>query len=172
MTEPYGALAGGDLSTEIPGVGRSDEIGGMAAAVQVFKDGAAEKGKLEVEAVATRHLRNPERSRTEAERVAAAERQAEVVEGLASSLAQLAAGDLTCTLERAFAPEYERLRVDFNASLAALEQSMCAVSANTQAIRRAPARYRPHPTICRNAPSSRPRASKRPPPRSNRSPRR
>ena len=47
-------LAGGDLSTEIPGVGRSDEIGGMAAAVQVFKDAAAEKGNLEAEAVATR----------------------------------------------------------------------------------------------------------------------
>jgi methyl-accepting chemotaxis protein len=135
MTEAMRRLAGGDLSTEIPGVGRSDEIGGMAAAVQVFKDEALEKGKLEVEAVATRQSTESERGRTEAERAVAAERQAEVVEGLASSLAQLAAGDLTCTLERAFAPEYERLRVDFNASLAALEQSMCAVSANTEAIR-------------------------------------
>jgi methyl-accepting chemotaxis protein len=31
-------LAAGDKSTEISGIGRGDEIGGMAAAVQVFKD--------------------------------------------------------------------------------------------------------------------------------------
>ena len=36
--------------------------------------------------------------------------------------------------------------------------------------RRTPARYRPPPTIWRGAPSSRPRASKRPPPRSKKSP--
>jgi methyl-accepting chemotaxis protein len=135
MTEAMRRLAGGDLSTEIPGAGRSDEIGGMAAAVKVFKDAAAEKGDLETEAATARRSADSERGRVEAERAAVAERQAEVVDGLASSLAQLAAGDLTCSLERAFAPEYERLRVDFNASLAALEQSMGAVSANTQAIR-------------------------------------
>jgi methyl-accepting chemotaxis protein len=31
-------LAAGDKSTEISGIGRADEVGGMAAAVQVFKD--------------------------------------------------------------------------------------------------------------------------------------
>lgn len=31
-------LAGGDMSVEIPGVGRGDEVGGMASAVQVFRD--------------------------------------------------------------------------------------------------------------------------------------
>ncbi len=38
MTHAMGALSGGDKSVEIPGVNRSDEIGRMAAAVQVFKE--------------------------------------------------------------------------------------------------------------------------------------
>ena len=42
-------LADGDTSVAIPGAGRSDEIGEMAGAVQVFKDNALEKERLEVE---------------------------------------------------------------------------------------------------------------------------
>ena len=38
MTDAMKRLAGHDLSTEITGLGRKDEIGAMAAAVQVFKD--------------------------------------------------------------------------------------------------------------------------------------
>ncbi len=38
MTGAMGRLAGGDLETHIPEQGRKDEIGGMADAVQVFKD--------------------------------------------------------------------------------------------------------------------------------------
>ena len=69
MTDAMRRLAGGDLSTEMPGVGRSDEIGGMAAAVQVFKDEALEKGKLEVKTDRRRANRpKSERGRTEAER--------------------------------------------------------------------------------------------------------
>ncbi len=38
MTGAMGILAEGNLETEVPAQGRKDEIGGMAAAVQVFKD--------------------------------------------------------------------------------------------------------------------------------------
>jgi methyl-accepting chemotaxis protein len=38
MTHAMRRLAGHDLSTDVPGTDRGDEIGGMAAAVQVFKD--------------------------------------------------------------------------------------------------------------------------------------
>ena len=38
MTSAMTGLAQRDLTTAIPGVGRGDEIGGMAQAVQVFKD--------------------------------------------------------------------------------------------------------------------------------------
>ncbi len=43
------ALAGGDLGVEIDGLGRRDEIGNMARAVEVFKNNAIEKEQLEAE---------------------------------------------------------------------------------------------------------------------------
>ena len=49
MTSAMGQLAGGDTTVEIPAQGRSDEIGEMADAVQVFKDSAIEMKRLEEE---------------------------------------------------------------------------------------------------------------------------
>jgi len=46
MTEAMRRLAGHDLKTEITGVGRKDEIGAMASAVQVFKDNMIEADRL------------------------------------------------------------------------------------------------------------------------------
>ena len=46
MTIVMQRLAGGDTSAEVPGTERTDEIGEMAAAVQVFKDNAIEKIRL------------------------------------------------------------------------------------------------------------------------------
>jgi methyl-accepting chemotaxis protein len=43
------ALAGGDSAVDIPGVGRKDEIGEMAGAVQVFKDSMNEAERLRAE---------------------------------------------------------------------------------------------------------------------------
>ena len=43
------ALAGGDKSVEVPGVGRKDEIGQMADTVQVFKNNMIEAERLRVE---------------------------------------------------------------------------------------------------------------------------
>jgi methyl-accepting chemotaxis protein len=40
------ALAGGDKTVAIPGLGRKDEVGQMADTVQVFKDGMIEKERL------------------------------------------------------------------------------------------------------------------------------
>jgi methyl-accepting chemotaxis protein len=48
-TEAMTKLAGGDTSVAVPGCGRRDEIGTMAAALQVFKDIAVEKQKLEAQ---------------------------------------------------------------------------------------------------------------------------
>ncbi len=57
------------------------------------------------------------------------------VNELGAGLSRLAQGDLERRIETEFIPVLEPLRVDFNASLEALEQSMLAVSGNTQAIR-------------------------------------
>ena len=49
MTDAMEKLADGNLEVEVPGVGKEDEIGQMAAAVQVFKDNAIEVKRLEAE---------------------------------------------------------------------------------------------------------------------------
>ncbi len=49
MTEAMGVLAKGDLTVTVPAVGRKDEIGEMADAVQVFKDNALEVERLKKE---------------------------------------------------------------------------------------------------------------------------
>ena len=51
MTDAMGRLAKHDLETKIEGVGRKDEVGQMASAVQVFKDSMIEAGRLRQEQV-------------------------------------------------------------------------------------------------------------------------
>jgi len=58
MTDSMSRIAAGDVEETIPGVGRADEIGGMAAAVEVFKTSLKRNRELEVE---------NERSRAEAD---------------------------------------------------------------------------------------------------------
>jgi len=50
MTQAMRQLAEGDLTTEVPGVSRKDEIGAMAGAVEIFKQGAIERTRLQEEA--------------------------------------------------------------------------------------------------------------------------
>ncbi|ORE85145.1 cache domain-containing protein, partial [Aurantimonas sp. 22II-16-19i] len=54
MTSAMRRLASGDKAVEVPGVGRHDEIGEMAGAVQVFKEQAIERERLQKEAEAAR----------------------------------------------------------------------------------------------------------------------
>jgi signal transduction histidine kinase len=49
MTSAMTTLAKGDTSIEVPGVSRSDEIGAMAAAAQVFKDNMIERQRAQTE---------------------------------------------------------------------------------------------------------------------------
>ncbi|NIA68942.1 HAMP domain-containing protein [Pelagibius litoralis] len=53
MIASMGELASGNLAVEIPGVGRHDEIGDMADAVQVFRSNAEEQRRLEKEKLET-----------------------------------------------------------------------------------------------------------------------
>ena len=55
------ALADGSLDGEIPGVGRGDEVGKMAATVQIFKDNAVRVHELEKAEAATRDRASAER---------------------------------------------------------------------------------------------------------------
>jgi methyl-accepting chemotaxis protein len=83
------ALAGGSLDGEIPGVGRGDEVGKMAATVQIFKDNAVRVRELEKAEAETRE-------RAAAERRSAMENLAgdfeRSVNGIVRSVSTAAAG--------------------------------------------------------------------------------
>src|SRR5207245_10038520 len=53
ITESMSVLAGGNVRAEIPFADRKDEIGSMAAAVQVFKDNMIKARELEAAAAET-----------------------------------------------------------------------------------------------------------------------
>ena len=74
MTGAMGKLAAGDNAVEVPAVGRKDEVGRMADAVQTFKDAAIEKVRLEAEAAEQRRAAEEDRKAAEAERAATAQR--------------------------------------------------------------------------------------------------
>ena len=128
-------LAAGDLSALVPGEDRRDEVGSMAKTVQVFKEAGIAKIRLEGEATEQRAASEAGRLANEAARQAAAKQQAFVVESLASGLATLSGGDLLFRLNTSFAPEYDKLRTDFNGAMDKLQAAMRAISVNTQAIR-------------------------------------
>jgi methyl-accepting chemotaxis protein len=128
-------IADGSIEIEVPDQSRRDEVGAMAAVVQTFKAAAIEKGRLERQAEMDRRSAEQERSRTEEERRAVADQQAAVVESLAAALGRLSAGDLTCDMTVAFAPEYERLRTDFNKAVAELREVIGTIVININAIR-------------------------------------
>ncbi|MBI2235742.1 MAG: Tar ligand binding domain-containing protein [Magnetospirillum sp.] len=58
-------LAKGDTAAEVPGTVRSDEIGDMARAVNVFRDNAIERQRLEVHAAEEQHRERARQQRIE-----------------------------------------------------------------------------------------------------------
>ncbi|MGQ3017549.1 methyl-accepting chemotaxis protein [Phenylobacterium sp.] len=135
MTSAMRRLAEGDSSVEVPARGRKDEVGEMAEAVQVFKDAAIEKARLESQTDEQRRQTEAERARNEAERAATAQEQAKVVAGLASGLDHLARGDLTFRISEPFPGDYVKLRDDFNAAISQLQEAMSVVAINVRAMR-------------------------------------
>jgi methyl-accepting chemotaxis protein len=83
------ALADGKLDGEIPGVGRGDEVGKMAATVQIFKDNALRVHELEQAEAATRERSAAER-RTAMEGLASDFERS--VNGIVRSVSTAAAG--------------------------------------------------------------------------------
>ena len=135
LTGAMKKLAAGDNSVVIPAIGRKDEIGEMAGTVQVFKDAALAKIRLQGEAEETRRAAEADRSKNEADAVLATQRQAKVVQSLATGLDRLSDGDLAFRLTEAFAPEYEQLRADYNAAMEKLQDAMSQVIGAASAIR-------------------------------------
>jgi methyl-accepting chemotaxis protein len=92
MTEAMRRLAGGDTSTVVPATGRTDEIGQMAAAVQVFKDTMIETGRLRAEQEALKTRAEAERRQSMLDLAARFESQVgAIVDGVTAQATELQA---------------------------------------------------------------------------------
>jgi methyl-accepting chemotaxis protein len=153
MVERMKALATGTLSVEIEGLGRRDELGEIAAAVEVFKTNAIQRLQMEKEAAAQRSAADAERAnaetekarvaaiqaadrsaaeaeraKVEAEKARAADIQSHAMRALGLGLQRLADGDLTSRLDQNFPLEFAKIRDDFNAATEKLMQTVRAVA--------------------------------------------
>jgi methyl-accepting chemotaxis protein len=128
MTAVMRKLAQGDHSVTPPGIGRGDEIGSMAEAVQCFRDAALDKLRLEQEGVDQRRETESERARVAAGEAQAAHAQAEVVKAVGQGLEMLAAGELTFRIATAFPADYEKLRHDFNGAIGQLQDTLTIIN--------------------------------------------
>jgi len=104
MTVAMNDLAGGKLDVEVPGIGRRDEVGEMAEAVEVFKSNAVARQELEAEQKET-EARAVARRKSDMNKLANEFEGAvgQIVETVSSASSELeaSAGTLTSTAERA-----------------------------------------------------------------------
>jgi methyl-accepting chemotaxis protein len=134
ITASMKTLAEGDSNSAIPYDGRADEIGEMAAAVEVFRANAVANLRLEQEADTQRTQAEQEQRRAaEVERIKA-DAMAQATSGLANGLKHLASGNLTFQLSEPFAADFESLRSDFNAAVGQLAETLGSVAQSTGSI--------------------------------------
>jgi methyl-accepting chemotaxis protein len=141
VTRPIGRIAGsmrnlaaGDLESPIPFEGRADEVGEMAAAVEIFRQAGINSLELERQAEEARN-REAEQGATGRRRAAEeAEKLRFATTTLGGGLKRLAEGDVSFQLSEPFSAEYETLREDFNASLKQLRSTLSSVMNSVESI--------------------------------------
>ncbi|PJE32014.1 methyl-accepting chemotaxis protein [Pseudooceanicola antarcticus] len=113
-------LASGNLSPVTGFEHMEGEVGRIARALAIFRDGLVERQEVAKAA--------------EAEREAHRAAQEAAVASLAKALERLSAGDLTVRITTPMSAGYEKLRTDFNQAMETLEVSISTLSQNGQSI--------------------------------------
>ncbi|WP_119422541.1 methyl-accepting chemotaxis protein [Desertibaculum subflavum] len=145
MTLAMGRLAGREWEVEVPARERGDEIGAMARAVQVFKEGGIENERLQQEAMAAREreaAQEAERHRLEAEaeraeaarqhESEAAKRRAEAAERQAEEDRKAEQERLKQGAEAARKIEMQRLADAFEGSVSQVVEAVGRAAAQMQ----------------------------------------
>ncbi len=131
MTDSMHALAGGNLDVTVAGANRSDEIGRMAAAVEVFREASRERARLQLldAEVAERNRR----AAAEAEQ--AAREQEAASTAFSQTLGRFLEGDLTARVEAEVSSAYASIKRDLNAGLERVRGLLAGIKVGMGAIR-------------------------------------
>ena len=124
MTAAMKELAGGDLGIAIPAIGRHDEIGDMAEAVAVFKDGMIDARRIETEQKA-------EQIQKEKRQIAIEQYIATFERSVVSSLDNLA---LAATEMRTTSQSMSATAEEASAQTAAVATAATQASGNVEAV--------------------------------------
>ncbi|WP_294642335.1 methyl-accepting chemotaxis protein, partial [uncultured Aureimonas sp.] len=135
MTGVVARLADGDTSVDIPFADRKEEIGNLASAMGVFRDGLVERRRLEAETTAAREAQAASRDRQAAIDNAKSEDLRVFVHGVEAALDRLAAADLTVRMNETVAAEFEPIRHRFNQAVTALDGAIGSVVGTVGSIR-------------------------------------
>ena len=110
MTATMRRLAHGDLTARVDVEDRRDEVGALATSITAFRDqlAAAQQEKLAQETL--------------------------ILDSLGTGLDRLSRGDLTARIEAELAGPLAKLKGDFNAAVAAVRETMMAVTASASGI--------------------------------------
>jgi methyl-accepting chemotaxis protein len=134
ITGAVNALSAGRYEEPIRGTDLQDEIGSIARALEGFRHDLAETGRLRTDEERARAQAEAERTRNEAMQRANAQAQEHVMAAVGEGLERLAGGDLTVRLADDLPAEYGKLRDDFNAAIARLQDAMRVIVGNAAGI--------------------------------------
>ncbi|MBB3656035.1 methyl-accepting chemotaxis protein [Rhizobium sp. BK650] len=118
------ALSDGKYDEAVAGQNRADEIGSVAKALEGFRFALADTRRLEAEADNQRLAAETERGRSESERQQSVNLQRHIVSIVGAGLSELSQGNLGHRIIEEFPGEYGKLKQDFNAALASLEETI------------------------------------------------
>jgi methyl-accepting chemotaxis protein len=118
------ALSAGQYGEPVAGQERGDEIGSVAKALEGFRFALADTRRLEAEADNQRNAAEAERGRSESERQQSVTLQRHIVSIVGAGLSELSNGNLGHRITEDFPGEYDKLKQDFNAALASLEETI------------------------------------------------
>ncbi|WP_157944687.1 methyl-accepting chemotaxis protein, partial [Mangrovicella endophytica] len=135
ITTTMNRLAAGDLTIEVAGKDRPDEIGAMGKAVEVFKDAAIERERLQAEAAAREAEKEEQRRRQEIEGQEYVKAHHFFMSEMTNGFERVSNGDLTARLDKPFSSDYEGVRGLFNSSIGKLEDTVGSVVNSIGAIR-------------------------------------
>ncbi|WP_165823478.1 HAMP domain-containing methyl-accepting chemotaxis protein [Metarhizobium album] len=134
ITDVMRKLAGGDAQGAVPFTERGDEIGAMAGAVQVFRENAIERVRLEHDAEQARSRSETQRLESEAQKAREAAEVKFAVDSLADGLSKLSGGDVSYRIDTPFTTTLDPVRGDFNSSAEKLQDALRRVSENARGI--------------------------------------
>ncbi len=127
------AIADEDVSSAIPETGRKDEIGQMAGVLAELRDSVKERIGLRQREAEQQSQIDDERRGNETRAQSNAQAQADAMTTIGSALEKLASGDLTAEIAR-IAPEYSKLRDDFNTAVTALRGVIQSIAQSTEVV--------------------------------------